>query len=61
MMCNNLIHVLVIFTLFLKFKSFTKMSGPPLQKHAQLARRYEVWKSVVQVQRWCKTIKERRA
>ena len=46
----------------LKFGSPTNMAGRlTLQECTQLAAYYEVWRSVVQVQRWWRTIKGRHA
>ena len=46
----------------LKFQSPTKMAGRlTVQERAQIAARYEVWRSIVDVQRWWRTIKGRHA
>ncbi|XP_066965221.1 uncharacterized protein [Macrobrachium rosenbergii] len=45
----------------LKFGSPTNMAGLTLQERAQIAARYEVWRSVPQVQRWWRTVKGRYA
>ena len=46
----------------LKFQSPTKMAGRlTVQERAQIAARYEVWRSIVEVQRWWRTTKGRHA
>ena len=50
------------FQICLKFQSPSKMAGRlTVQERAQIAARYEVWRSIVEVQRWWRTINGRHA